>query len=71
LYIDKYVLLSNIITILKMSELDLLKILPKEQFTEYKGKCIQVRDLIKILEKQNEKNTNNGITRRRKNNTGN
>ena len=34
-----------------MSELDLLKILPKEQFTEYKGKCIQIRDLIKILEK--------------------
>ena len=54
-----------------MSELDLLKILPKEQFTEYKGKCRQVRDLIKILEKQNEKNTNNGIARRRKNNTGN
>ena len=41
-----------------MSELDLLKILPKEQFTEYKGTCIQIRDLIKILEKQNEKNNN-------------
>lgn len=50
-----------------MSELDLLRILPKEQFTEYKGKYIQIRDLIKILEKQNEKNTNNGITRFRKN----
>lgn len=46
-----------------MSELDLLKILPKEQFTEYKGKCIQIRDLIKILEKQNEKNIGYGIAR--------
>ena len=53
-----------------MSEIDLLKILPKEQYTEYKGKCIQIRDLIKILEKQNEKNTNNGIARRGKNNSG-
>ena len=54
-----------------MSELDLLKILPKEQYTEYKGKCIQIRDLIKILEKQTDKNINNGTARRRKNNTGN
>lgn len=55
-----------------MNELDLLKILPKEQFTEYKGKCMQVRDVIKILEKekQNEKDTRDGTTRRRKNNTG-
>lgn len=44
-----------------MNELDLLKSLPKEQFTEYNGKCIQVRSLIKILEKQNGKDANNEI----------
>lgn len=52
-----------------MSELELLHRVPKEHYIEYKEKSIRVCDLIKQLEKQNEKNTSNGTTRRRKNNT--
>lgn len=50
-----------------MNELELLKKIPKEHFTLYKGKMIKVLDLLKELKLGNEKNTNNGSSRRGKN----
>lgn len=43
-----------------MNELDLLKRIPKEHYTEHSGKTIKVEELLRILEKQNKrsKNTN-------------
>jgi hypothetical protein len=49
-----------------MNEIELLKRIPKEHYTFYNGKVVKVEDLLKKLY---EKNTSNGTTRRRKNNT--
>lgn len=49
-----------------MTELDLLKKIPKEHYTLHNGKLIKVEELIGKLY---EKDTSNGTTRRRKNNT--
>jgi hypothetical protein len=38
-----------------MNDLELLKILPKEHFTPHEGKWIQVRELLKIIEKKKKK----------------
>lgn len=46
-------------------ELDILKKIPKEHWTEHLGKPILVNDLLKLF---NEKNTDNGATRCRKDN---
>lgn len=50
-----------------MNEIELLKRIPKEHYTVHNGQMIKVQDLIKKLY---EKDINNGVTRRRKNNTG-
>jgi len=50
-----------------MNDLELLKKIPKEHFTLYKGKMIKVADLLKQLKLENEKNTNNGSSRRGEN----
>lgn len=49
-----------------MKEFELLKRIPKEHYTVNDGKLIKVEDLLKKLY---EKDTSNGIARRRKNNT--
>ena len=38
-----------------MDQLDLLKRIPKEHYTEHKGKIIKVEELLRMLEKQNKK----------------
>jgi hypothetical protein len=38
-----------------MSDMELLKILPKEHYTPHEGKWIMVRELIKILENKKKK----------------
>ena len=45
------------------SQLELLKKIPKEHWTEHLGKPILVKDLFELL---NEKNINNGSSRNRK-----
>lgn len=45
-----------------MNQIELLKKLPKEHWTEHKGKAILIKDLIKLL--IDEENTNNGVTGR-------
>ena len=37
-----------------MNDLELLKKLPKEHYTEHSGKPILIRDLIKILDEETE-----------------
>lgn len=44
-----------------MNQIELLNKLPKDHWTEHKGKAILIKDLIKLL---NEENTNNGIAGR-------
>lgn len=38
-----------------MEDLDLLKRIPKEHYTEYKGKPIKVEKLLQLFEKQHKK----------------
>lgn len=35
-----------------MESLDVLKRIPQEHYTQYKGKCIMVKDLVKIVEEE-------------------
>lgn len=49
-----------------MNDIDLLRKIPKEHYTSHEGKTIKVGDLLKKLY---EKDTDNGITGNRKNNT--
>lgn len=50
-----------------MNETELLKKIPKEHYTIHNGKTLKVGELIKKLEKKNEKNTSNGTSRNGKN----
>lgn len=38
-----------------MNDLDLLKRIPKEHYTDYKGKPVKVEKLLQLLEKQHKK----------------
>ena len=48
-----------------MNQIELLKKIPKEHWTEYKGKSILIKDLLDLL--LDEENINNGITGRGEN----
>ena len=49
-----------------MNQIELLKKLPKEHWTEHNGKSILIKDLLDLL--LNEENINNGSTGRGENN---